>query len=84
MAAWWHVVCSSYFNVCFHLETVAADGLVTGAGVKAGVHAWSGGHQQAAHLGDVATVQSHTFMTLQQGTEEKLCRGVHREKAPTS
>lgn len=49
----------------FYLETVAADGLVTGSGVKAKVQEGGGGHQQAAHLRGVTLEHSDAFMALQ-------------------
>ena len=58
--------------MCFYLEAVAADGLVTGARIKATVKAWSHGHQQAGHFGAVTLEHTHTFMTLQQRKEEQL------------
>lgn len=52
--------------MCFHLETVAADGLVTGTSIKPMMEAGSCRHQQAAYFGAVTLKHSHTSMTLQQ------------------
>lgn len=49
-----------------YLQTVAADGLITRARVKAVMEAWSSGHQQTADPRAVTLKHSHTFMTLQQ------------------
>lgn len=57
---------SSYLiGVCFYLETVAADGLITGTRIKPMMETGSCGHQQAAHFGAVTLKHSHAFMTLQ-------------------
>lgn len=53
-------------DVCFYLETVAADGLVTGTRIKAVMKAGSSGHKQAAHFRTVTLKHSYTFMALQQ------------------
>lgn len=50
--------------MCVHLETVAADGLVTGASVKAVMQGGSRRHQQAVHLGAVTLEHGHTLMAL--------------------
>lgn len=55
-----------------YLETVAADGLITGTRVKAVMQAGSRGHQQAAHFGAVTLKHTHTFMTLQQERQKIL------------
>lgn len=57
--------------MCFHLETVAADGLVTGPRIKAMMQAGSGGHQQAAHFGAVTLKHTDAFMSLQQEKRQK-------------
>lgn len=58
-------------KMCFHLETVAADGLVTGPRIKAMMQAGSRGHQQAAHFGAVTLKQTDAFMSLQQEKRQK-------------
>lgn len=57
--------------MCFHLETVAADGLVTGPRIKAMMQAGSRGHQQAAHFGAVTLKHTDAFMSLQQEKRQK-------------
>lgn len=52
--------------MCFYLETVAADGLITGTRIKAMMETGSCRHQQAAHSRAVTLKHCHTFMTLQQ------------------
>lgn len=60
-------------DVCY-LETVAADGLITGTSIKSMMEAGSCRHQQAAHFGAVTLKHSHTFMTLQQsGNKMQNC-----------
>lgn len=57
-----------------HLESVAADGLITGTRIEPMVQRRSRRHQQAAHFGAVAFKHTNTLPTLQRQRHTRLIR----------